>query len=95
MEERNKGIPIQRIPREIHDSVIMPEEDAKEFEMEFIENFMDFGVAGLKIGEDTYESELIAKVEIKKNGKLIHTYPVKVNKKTVARAIIGKIMGVK
>jgi len=95
MEERNKGTPIQRIPREKHRSVIMPSEDAKDFESEFIENFIDFGVAGLEIKENKYEAELIAKVEIKKNGRLVKIYPIKVDRKKIARAIIGKIMGVK
>lgn len=92
MEDRNRGVSIQRIPREEHKDIMVPEQKAPVWQMEFEENFMDFGVAGLEIGKDKYEVELISKIEIKKNGKLVHTYPVKVNRKTIARAILKKLM---
>ena len=93
MDDRERGVMMQRIPREEHTDITMPEQKAPVYQMEFIENIMDFGVAGLEFKKDKYEVELVAKVEIKKNGKLIRTYPVKVNRKIIARAILKKIFG--
>ncbi len=95
MEERQRGIPIQRIPREKHVDVFAPEQEAPIWMMEFIENLEDFNVAGLTVKKDKYEVELVTEVRVKKNGELINTYPVKVNKKKVARAILKKLMGTK
>ena len=95
MRAREKGRDVQRIPRKEHKSIRVPDQTAPIHEMEFIENIMDFNVAGLEIGEDKFEAELICEVQLKKNGKLISTYPVKVNKEKIARAILSKIMGSK
>lgn len=95
MKARERGMPIQRIPRKEHKSVRTPDEKAPVYEMEFIENLMDFNVAALEIGEDKFEAELICEVRLKKNGKHITTYPVKVNKEKIARAVLSKIMGSK
>jgi len=93
MDERNKGMRVQRIPRQEHKSVKVPKAPALEYEMEFIENIEDFGVAGLAVGKDEYEVELKTEVIIKKNGKEFKTYPIKVNKQQVARAVLAKLMG--
>jgi hypothetical protein len=95
MEQQEKGYKVKRIPREEHKSVVVPNEPAKEWEMEFIENFEDFGIAGLSLHKDKYEVELISKVQVKKNGKLIKSYPVKVNRGQIARAIINKLIEMK
>ncbi len=95
MEERNKGMKVKRIPKQEHKSIVLPGQEATEYEIEFIENIMDFDVAGLQIQNDKYEVEVIAKVNIKKNGKPFQTYPIKVNKEQVARAVLAKIMGQK
>lgn len=95
MEERQRGTPIQRIPREKHIDVFDPEQEAPTWMMEFIENLADFNVAGLIVKEDRYEVELVSEVHVKKNGVLIDTYPVKVNKERVARAILKKLMRTK
>lgn len=95
MEERNKGMNVKRIPRQEHTSVRSPKKPAETYEMEFIENIIDFGVAGLEVGKDRYEAELVCKVNIKKNGKHIKTYPVKINREQVARAILAKLLGTK
>lgn len=92
MEERNRGTPIQRIPREEHKDIIVPEQIAPVWQMEFEENMEDFGVAGLDIKKDRYEVELVSEVRVKKNGVLVDTYPVKVNRGKVARAILKKLM---
>lgn len=92
MEERKKGTPIQRIPRKKHKDITVPEQEAPVWMQEFIENLEDFNVAGLTVKKDKYEVELISKIEIKKNGVLIETYPIKVNKEKVARAILKKLM---
>jgi len=92
MEERNKGTPIQRIPRKEHKDITVPEQVAPIWMQEFIENIEDFNVAGLTVKNDKYEVELVAEVRVKKNGKLIKTYPVKVNREKIARAILKKLM---
>ena len=94
MDDRERGVMMQRIPRETHTDVTVPEQEAPVYQMEFIENMIDFGVAGLEFKKDKYEAELIAKVEIKKNGKLIRTYPVKVSREMIARAILKKVLSV-
>lgn len=93
MKSRDKGMKIKRIPRKKHESVRHPKEPAEDYEMEFIENFMDFGEAGLKIAEDMFTAELNATVTIKKNGNVVNTYNVKIDKENLARAILEKIMG--
>lgn len=92
MEERERGTKIQRIPRKQHRSVVTPEEKIPVWEMEFIENMEDFGTAGLEIGSNKFEVEIIANVTVKKNGKLAGTYPIKVKKEQVAREILKKLM---
>jgi len=93
MDERNKGMRVKRIPRQEHKSVKVPKAPAMEYEMEFIENLEDFGVAGLAVGKDKYEVELVTEARVKKNGKPLKTYPIKVNKQQVARALLVKLMG--
>ena len=95
MQERNRGIKLKRIPRKDYMSVKVPEEPASEYEVEFIENLMDFNVAGLEIEDDKFEVELIAEVRIKKNDELTAIYPLKLNKETIARAVLQKILGTK
>jgi hypothetical protein len=95
MEEREKGAKVARIPRQEHKSVVVPKAPAKEWEMEFIENIEDFGTAGLSLGNDKYEVELVTEARVKKNGKLIKTYPIKVNRGQVARAVINKLIEMK
>lgn len=95
MEEQEKGYKVKRIPRQEHTSVVVPKEPAKEWEVDFIENLEDFGVAGLSLNNDKYEAELITKVQVRKNGKLIRTYPVKVNRGLIAREIINKLIEMK
>jgi len=95
MEERNRGIKLQRIPRKDYMSVKVPDEPASEYEVEFIENIEDFGVAGLEFEKNKFEVELIAEVRIKKNGKLISTLPLKLNKEQIARAVLQRILGTK
>ena len=92
MEERMRGTPIQRIPRKEHTDIIVPKQIAPEWMVEFIENLEDFGVAGLDVKQNKYEVELVTELHVKKNGKLIKTYPVKVNREMVARAILKKLM---
>jgi len=95
MEERNKGTPIQRIPRKKHKDVAVPEQKAPDWMMEFIENLEDFKVAGLKIDGNEYDVELIAEVRIKKNGKVVAVHPVQnINIEEIARAILKKLMKV-
>lgn len=92
MRDREKGVVMQRIPRKEHEHITIPEQEAPVWMQEFIENIEDFNVAGLTVRKDKYEVELIAEVHVKKNGKLIKTYPIKVNKEMVARAILKKLM---
>ena len=92
MEERQRGTPIQRIPRKEHRDITVPEQVAPVWMQEFIENIEDFGVAGLTVKQDKFEVELITEIHVKKNGKLVNTYPVKVNKEMIARAILKKLM---
>jgi len=93
MEERNKGTNMQRIPSKKHESVIDPGKEAEPYESEFIENFAQFKRAGLKIKDDTYEIEMVAEVKITKNGKVISTLPLKLDKEQIARESLKKIMG--
>jgi len=95
LEQQEKGYAVKRIPRQEHESVVVPKGPAKEWEVDFIENFEDFGVAGLSLHKDKYEVELVAKVQVKRNGKLIKSYPVKVNRGQVAREIINKLIEMK
>jgi len=95
MEERNKGVKLKRIPRKDYMSVRVPTEPASEYEVEFIENLVDFNVAGLEVDENKFEVELIAEVRIKKNGESLTTLPLKVNKETIARAVLARILGTK
>jgi len=95
MEERNRGVKLQRIPRKDYMSVKVPEEPASQYEVEFIENIVDFDVAGLDIDKDRFEVELIAEVKVKKNGKHIATYPLKLDKEQIARAVLQNILGTK
>jgi len=91
--ERNKGTPIQRMPRKTHKDVAVPEQKAPDWMMEFIENLEDFKVAGLKIDGNEYDVELIAEVRMKKNGKIVGTYPIQnINIEQIARAILQKLM---
>ena len=92
MEERERGTKIQRIPRKQHKSVLVPEEKIPVWEMEFLENMEDFGVAGLEIKSDKFEVEIKAEVTVKKNGELVNTYPIKVKREAVAREILKKLM---
>ena len=92
MEERNKGTPIQRIPRKEHKNIMVPEQEAPVWMQEFIENLEDFNIAGLTVKQDKFEVELITEIHVKKNGTLVKTYPVKVNKEMIARAILKKLM---
>ena len=93
MKMREKGYNLKRIPRKEHKSLRVPEENASDYEIEAIENIMDFDITGLEIGEDKFEIELIHEVRVKKNGKYIKTYPIKVNKEKIAREILSKIIG--
>lgn len=95
MEERNKGAKLKRIPRKDYMSVKVPAEPASEYEVEFIENIIDFDVAGLEVKNDKFEVELVTEVRIKKNGELIETLPLKLNKETIARAVLARILGTK
>lgn len=93
MELRNKGYKIRRIPRKDYQSVRAPGKAAPDYEMEFIENIIDFGLSGLKFGEDVYSAEVVAKVEIKKNDVLLETFNIVINKEKLAREILEKIIG--
>jgi len=95
MEERNKGVKLKRIPRKDYMSVRVPAEPASEYEVEFIENLVDFDVAGLEVDKDKFEVELVAEVRIKKNGESLTTLPLKVNKEQIARAVLARILGTK
>ena len=92
MKERGKGVMIRRIPRKEYDDIAVPEEEAPEWQMEFIENLEDFNVAGLKIDDNDLEVEIVAEVRVKKNGKPVGTFPIKVDKESVAKAILKKLM---
>jgi hypothetical protein len=59
-----------------------------DYEIDFINNFVEFGGAGLKIGENTYKAELIAEVKITKNDKPIRMLKLNVNREKLARIIL-------
>lgn len=92
MEEREKGTPIRRIPRKEYQSVLIPDKPAADYEIEFIENLVDFNVAGLEIKDNKFEVELIYEVRVKKNGKHVGTYPIKLGREEIAKAILKKIL---
>ncbi len=92
MKERERGTKIRRIPRKKHKDIKVPEQDAPDWMVEFIENLEDFNVAGLEVEKDKFEIELVAEVRVKKNGELVNTYPIRVKKEQVAREILKKLM---
>ncbi len=93
MEDREKGIEMQRIPRKEHVDVAVPEKEAPIWEMEFIENLEDFNSAGLIIDNDKLEVEIVAEVHVIKNGKQIKTYKIKkLDREAIARTVLKKIM---
>ena len=93
MEERKKGTPIKRIQRDEYTSVTLPGQKPAEWEIDFIENLQDFKTAGLKVGDDEYEVEVISEVRVKKNGKSMKTHQLKIDGSKIARGILAKILG--
>lgn len=94
MEEQEKGTKIKRIPQKEHKSVINPGKTAKTYEEEFIENFIQFDKAGIKVGNNEYTTELVSKVIVKKNGKKIDTLVVRIDKEKLARELLENLLGV-
>lgn len=92
MEDRGKGVMMQRIPRKEHTDIAVPDQLAPVWEMEFIENLEDFDSAGLEIDGNKYEVELKAYITVTKNDKNTKTYPLKLNKEEIARAVLKKLM---
>lgn len=92
MEDRGKGVMMQRIPRKEHTDIAVPDQLAPEWMVEFIENVEDFNSAGLEIDGNKYEVELKAYITVTKNDKNTKTYPLKLNKEEIARAVLKKLM---
>lgn len=62
------------------------------YEEDFIKNFIEKDAAGLRFGPDVYETQLYARVEIKKNGKVIMELPLKVDRNKLARSVLDKLI---
>ncbi len=61
------------------------------YEEDFVKNFIEKDVAGLRFGEDIYEAHFCAKVVIVKNGETILELPLKVDKDKLARSVLEKL----
>ncbi len=63
-----------------------------QFEVDFINNFVEWGGAGLSIGGNVFKAELTAEVKITKNDEPVRMLKLNVNREKLARIILEFIL---
>lgn len=87
---REKGINVKKVDSG-SPAIPGPGQFSRGFEEEFINNFVQYGGAGLQFGDDIIKAELITEVKITKNDKLIRTLPLKIKRHKIARLVLENI----